>query len=1592
MNFLPAGIQKRLALFLVRRAIGQFLDSELDLDNLDLQLGNGKVKLRDLGLNLQLLNELCLSHNLPFEIARGSIGEITATVPWTNLWSGNCSLEIADLKVDIQPRPPLAYDYSVGTDSIGNEESHILSSSIHFAGDFLRSELSDDELAASETSDAADAPSSTGFRINGLHVIAKLIDRVLSTVQFTSTNTLVRLIRAETSHSLDFNVPYITYLDETSNGEEGEAGSATADGGDATHGVSGILPTSLQRSIKFNGVSIALTRYYWAEPVGGVAVADQDIFAHTFRMPNSPSVARQARALFSTSLKDGENQINVKAVYDVAGYEAAKDAMYMTATESLLAESAAFSSNVTPTWEVEVLLRSCIGVVSSGDIGALRELFEAFATVPLDDTGKNEEYDSEEDDDSQPEKGSSDAFKVKVSIASAAVFLFDGGIPDLAALCSYFFKDLGARTDEPALSQSHYRFDVRDVSATLIGSEGGTTLTLSILDIGLSEFDYATGTLQRLIQIGVPTPGSIAGTFEAAVDDWEGTTRLFDGSSDRVVVTAKRRMSQGNQSMSCSVVVPPMTVFASLEAAERLGRRLRAFTQSFGDIDRKDYGQETPTPTPKLDVKILRIRIWLVVASAQSSFKSNFPEKIVIDINNLRIATTDRFAAFADNPRDGLVVSIEKLGASLASPSKTPHRYNVKPFLVFATTTQHACIRSRIIFRPDGESKLLIREPLSPSYDQDEDSTGYGFQSWYDIGGGGKKKENDAEGEPAGRFMEDVAFGECAVAIDVSVVSCELHFEKADYDTVLLLTNSLSLFGSRNGPEDLKSLATSGTLERSELRRNARSGVLMELKCGSANFNLHTSTAGGYAVQLRDVDALTCSGTPNLPDFALRAKCGDVRLLNLADGVARPALNLSVVLTSDKEIDLKETSVVVGLSGLVIKTVLGEAMINDLSKFFKEPAEIVLPEVTDRVTRLNASFDDVRLDYSASAVDSRVMFVVEKLKLTTNVIPGSPTFGAKVVLTKGFVYLLEGAYFDRGIEELLDKFALVATLDFVDASVRTNEGELSPKFEPRQPFYPSSENDLLSWDDSTDKDDCILIGSETSQKGGSAFTGDVVYVYDSVDSFMISEDHFALAGRTNDEAATEEESTNIVRLRIKDVDVTWRIFDGSDWNALKPGRKVNVTQPRSSDRPSDNEEFDFEDVSNSSSSVKSGDGPSSTGAERSQRAEENGSSRSKSSRIEFRTFKITVELDTYPEDSVCASRLLLVVRDFEIIDNVRTSLWRKFLAHMRPDSDDRPRETESDMIRLELVNVRPNPSKSPAEESRLKVSIMVCNGYILQKLVLDRPEIPHQGQLVEFYPILMKIDYKPKHIDYTNLKDGNLIEILNFFHLDGAEMTLRDIRMTGVKGWSRLVDNLIREWLPHIRNTQVPRVMSGVSSVKTFVNLGAGIADLILLPIEQYRKDGRIIKGLQKGVKSFAKAATMETLRLGTRLAVGTQVLLEHADEILSFDTKGGDGDDVDQLSKFAEQPRDIREGLELGLHSMKKNIGSAAKTILAVPMEVYERTGAQGTARAVIRAVPVAVLKPMIGATEAVSKTLIGLQNSIEPSKRLQQEDKYKG
>ncbi|GJE87153.1 autophagy-related protein 2 [Phanerochaete sordida] len=421
--------------------------------------------------------------------------------------------------------------------------------------------------------------------------------------------------------------------------------------------------------------------------------------------------------------------------------------------------------------------------------------------------------------------------------------------------------------------------------------------------------------------------------------------------------------------------------------------------------------------------------------------------------------------------------------------------------------------------------------------------------------------------------------------------------------------------------------------------------------------------------------------------------------------------------------------------------------------------------------------------------------------------------------------------------------------------------------------------------------------------------------------------------------------------------------------------------------------------------------------------------RSKGPNIEFRLQGLDAEADNYKADPSLASRILVTIRDAEILDHIKTSTWSKFLTSLRTDARGNVRETDSNMVRVELRKVYPVQGNT-TEEARLRAKILPLRLHVDQDALdfmkkffsfKDPDSLPAQPidpaddfffQQVEVFPVDIKLDYKPRRVDYRALRDGRTIELMNFFHFDGSKMTLRHITLTGITGWAKVGDLLNDLWTPDVKATQLVDVISGVSPIRSVVNVGSGVADLVLLPISQYKKDGRVLRGLQKGSTAFVKSTAIEAIKLGARLATGTQVILEQAEHVIggqfhdpimaeALSLPSGYralGDEFDEdpeseepISRYADQPANVKEGVVSAYHSLRRNFNSAAQTILAVPMEVYERSGNEGAVKAVVRAVPIAVLRPMIGASEAVSKTLLGLHNTLDPNVRAENEAKYK-
>lgn len=91
-------------------------------------------------------------------------------------------------------------------------------------------------------------------------------------------------------------------------------------------------------------------------------------------------------------------------------------------------------------------------------------------------------------------------------------------------------------------------------------------------------------------------------------------------------------------------------------------------------------------------------------------------------------------------------------------------------------------------------------------------------------------------------------------------------------------------------------------------------------------------------------------------------------------------------------------------------------------------------------------------------------------------------------------------------------------------------------------------------------------------------------------------------------------------------------------------------------------------------------------------------------------------------------------------------------------------------------------------------------------------------------------------------------------------------------------------------------------------------------------------------------------------------------------------------------QPKGIADGLGLAYDSIQHGIYGAMDSVLVLPMETYaETSNAEDTIHAVVKGLPIAILKPLGGVTEAVSYTLLGLRNQINPHMKNDEEDIYR-
>jgi autophagy-related protein 2 len=535
------------------------------------------------------------------------------------------------------------------------------------------------------------------------------------------------------------------------------------------------------------------------------------------------------------------------------------------------------------------------------------------------------------------------------------------------------------------------------------------------------------------------------------------------------------------------------------------------------------------------------------------------------------------------------------------------------------------------------------------------------------------------------------------------------------------------------------------------------------------------------------------------------------------------------------------------------------------------------------------------------------------------------------------------------------------------------------------------------------------------------------------------------AKNTYDRSNTQKIRRAPLKVCVRDVHIIWNLFDGYDWQHTRDAitkavqdveSKAIEKRARNERRPTFDQDieddetvigdflfnsiyigipahrepgdlsaavnFEINDDATETESIATttvSASPSRQGSARRPKSKKLRLHRSRHHKIAFELQGVSVDVVAFPPGSgETQSSIDIRVRDFEIFDHVPTSTWRKFATYMQDAGE---RETGTSMIHIEILNVKPVPDLAAAEIV-LKATVLPLRLHVDQDALdfitrffeFKDDAAPVQSsagdppflQRVEVNAVQVKLDFKPKRVDYAGLRSGHTTEFMNFLILDEADMVLRHTIIYGISGFEKLGKCLNDIWMPDIKRNQLPGILAGLAPVRSLVNVGGGLRHLVVVPMREYKKDGRIVRSISKGAAAFAKTTGTELVKLGAKVAIGVQTVLQGAEDFLGPPGENrnmADGEDEEisrQISHYANQPVGVLQGLKGGYAGLQRDLVLARDAIIAVPGEVMEGGNAAGVLRAVRKHAPTVILRPAMGVATGLGQVLMGATNSLDP------------
>jgi autophagy-related protein 2 len=213
-------------------------------------------------------------------------------------------------------------------------------------------------------------------------------------------------------------------------------------------------------------------------------------------------------------------------------------------------------------------------------------------------------------------------------------------------------------------------------------------------------------------------------------------------------------------------------------------------------------------------------------------------------------------------------------------------------------------------------------------------------------------------------------------------------------------------------------------------------------------------------------------------------------------------------------------------------------------------------------------------------------------------------------------------------------------------------------------------------------------------------------------------------------------------------------------------------------------------------------------------------------------------------------------------------------------------------------------------------------------------------------------------------------------------------------GYEKLLTFLLNEWLNDIRPTDVIKGIVPLSSISQIIY---GIKDLFYLPIDQYRRDGRVLRGIQRGASSFTTSTALALIELSSQVVRCAHFAALLCFELVSSSTIPPNGTISSSSSaqtimvRHHPPPNDIREGVTYAVNAFRQSFNTTSHQLKTEAQLGRRRKGALGLIGGLLRQMPSVAIQPIVTTTKAAENFLVGVRNQIDRDERNDDKEKYR-